>query len=384
MKSMVESAREGAAARTSALSLFLCGDVMTGRGIDQILPHPARPQLFEPFVRSAKEYVKLTERATGKLPLPVGYAYPWGDALAVLARRQPHARIVNLETAVTASVEHWPGKSVHYRMDPANLACLSAAGIDCCVLANNHVLDWGHAGLNETLNSLHDAGILTAGAGRNAQEAATPAIIDIAGDGRLLVYAYGSESAGVPGDWAAAARRAGVNVLPDLSTKSVGEIACRVAKVRRTGDIVVISLHWGGNWGFDVSNAERAFAQRLIDAGAADVIHGHSSHHIRGIEVYRGKPVLYGCGDFLNDYEGITGNEHYRPDLTLMYFLVMDPAKGTLVEFTAQPMQIRHLRVGHAPDEGAAWLHATLRRECARYGVEVERDTPTNTFTLHG
>ncbi|WP_043285452.1 CapA family protein [Paraburkholderia oxyphila] len=377
-----ERALEDTEARTHTLCLFLCGDVMTGRGIDQILPHPVAPHLFEPYVRSAQEYVKLAERATGKLRLPVDYAYPWGDALAVLAQRHPHARIVNLETAVTASDAHWRGKSIHYRMHPANLACLSAAGIDCCVLANNHVLDWGHTGLSETLESLHDAAIRTAGAGRHAQEASAPAIIDIAGQGRILVYAYASATAGVPEEWAAAARRGGVNWLADLSAKSAGAIARLVDHARQPGDVVVISLHWGGNWGFDVSRAERAFAGHLIDAGAADVIHGHSSHHIRGIEVYRGKPVLYGCGDFLNDYEGITGNESYRPDLTLMYFPEVDPTGGALVALTAVPMQIRHLRVGHAPDEGVSWLYATLQRECGRFGVDVERDTRMNTFTL--
>ena len=377
-----EESGGGAAARMQRVCLFLCGDVMTGRGIDQILAHAGRAQLFEPYVRSATDYVKLAERATGKLPSPAAFAYPWGDALAVLAQRQPHARIVNLETAVTTSDAHCPDKSIHYRMHPANLACLTEAGIDCCVLANNHVLDWGCTGLDETLRSLHDAGIGTAGAGRNAAQAGAPAIVDIAGQGRVLVYAYGSETAGVPQAWAASARQAGINFLPDISRQSADGIASDVARGRIAGDVVVISLHWGGNWGFDVSRAERAFAQRLIDAGAADVVHGHSSHHIRGIEIYRGKPVLYGCGDFLNDYEGISGHENYRPDLTLMYFPVVNPASGALVEFTAVPMQIRHFRVAHAPDEGAAWLHATLSRESTGYGVEVVRDERTNTFTL--
>jgi len=382
MQRIGEGARDGVEAREPALRLFLCGDVMTGRGIDQILSHPSAPQLFEPYVSSAKDYVKLAERATGKLPYPASYVYPWGDALAVLAQHQPHARIVNLETAVTASDAHWPGKSVHYRMHPANLACLTEAAIDCCVLANNHVLDWGHAGLKETLRSLHDAGIRTAGAGRNAAEAAAPAIIDTDRQGRIVVYAYAGETAGVPEAWAADARHDGVNFLRDLSTKSANAIAHHVAQNRQAGDVVVISLHWGSNWGFDVSRCERAFAHRLLDAEAAEVIHGHSSHHIRGIEIYRGKPVLYGCGDFLNDYEGISGNESYRPDLTLMYFPVVNPASGALVELTAVPMEIRHMRVGRAPDEGTSWLHATLARESARYGVKVERDANTNTFTL--
>ena len=112
------------------VTLFLAGDVMTGRGIDQILPRPGDPRLFEPYVSSALEYVALAERESGPLPRPVGFSYIWGDALAELGRVAPDARIVNLETAVTTSDDAWPGKGIHYRMNPANLPCLTAAGLD--------------------------------------------------------------------------------------------------------------------------------------------------------------------------------------------------------------------------------------------------------------
>jgi poly-gamma-glutamate capsule biosynthesis protein CapA/YwtB (metallophosphatase superfamily) len=141
-----------------ALTLFLCGDVMTGRGIDQILPHPGKPRLFEACVHSALGYVQLAEEKNGPIARPVDFAYPWGDALDAWRRAAPDLRIVNLETAVTTSDDAWPGKGIHYRMHPANLPCLAAARIDCCVLANNHVMDWGGQGLKETLCSLRGAG----------------------------------------------------------------------------------------------------------------------------------------------------------------------------------------------------------------------------------
>jgi poly-gamma-glutamate capsule biosynthesis protein CapA/YwtB (metallophosphatase superfamily) len=175
----------------TAVTLFLCGDVMTGRGIDQILPHPSRPQLYEAYMRSALSYVTLAERVTGPIRRPVDFPYIWGDALAELNRIQPDVRIVNLETAVTTSEDAWPDKAIHYRMHPANVPCLTAAKIDCCVLANNHVLDWGRRGLLETLAVLHQAGIRTAGAGRNRSEAAAPAVIELPGKGRVLVFACG-------------------------------------------------------------------------------------------------------------------------------------------------------------------------------------------------
>src|SRR5512145_2882467 len=128
-------AGSGSSGRSAGVTLFLCGDVMTGRGVDQILPHPSKPRLFEPYVTSAVTYVELAERAVGPIPRPVGFDYVWGDALAELRRVRPDARIVNLETSVTRSNEAWPDKGIHYRMHPANVPCLTAAGIDCCALA---------------------------------------------------------------------------------------------------------------------------------------------------------------------------------------------------------------------------------------------------------
>jgi poly-gamma-glutamate synthesis protein (capsule biosynthesis protein) len=104
----------------------------------------------------------------------VSHAYIWGDALEEFALRRPDARIINLATAITTSEDAWPGKRAHHRMHPANTACLVTAGVDCAVLANNHVLDWGYAGLTDTLAALRMAGIETAGAGHDASEAARP------------------------------------------------------------------------------------------------------------------------------------------------------------------------------------------------------------------
>lgn len=356
------------------VTLFLCGDVMTGRGIDQILPHPNSPQLYEPYVSSALDYVKLAERAGGLIQRPVDLPYIWGEALTEFERARPDIRIVNLETAVTSNGDPWPGKGIHYRMHPANVACLTMAKLDCCVLANNHVLDWGHGGLLETLTTLRAAGIHTAGAGRDEAEARAPAVIEVRYKARVLVFALATEDSGVPRNWAATKDRAGVNLLPDLSARSAETIVEQVRRVKHAGDIVVLSIHWGGNWGFTIELAQRAFAHRLIDAGAVDVVHGHSSHHVKGVELYRDRPILYGCGDFLNDYEGIGGHEAYRADLSLMYFPTLDVVTGRLNSFSLTPTSIRRLRVSRAPDEGSQWLVDTLNREGRPLGTRVERE----------
>jgi len=353
------------------ITLFLCGDVMTGRGIDQILPHPGDPRLHEPYVKNAKTYVELAEERNGLISEPVAFSYIWGDALGEMARVSPDLRIINLETSITRSDGYWKGKGINYRMNPANIPCLKAAGIDVCALANNHVLDWGYDGLGETLRTLEKAGIKTAGAGSDLTTASAPVVVQVPGKGRVLVFSCGLESSGIPASWAAGENRPGVNLLPDLSERTLLWIGNRLRQLRRAGDIIVVSIHWGGNWGYEVSRAQRDFAHGLIDSAGVDIIHGHSSHHIMGIEVYRDRPIIYGCGDFINDYEGISGHESFRGDLSLMYFVTMSSATGRLAGLRMIPTTMRKFRVNRASHVDAVWLGQTLNREGKPFGSRV-------------
>lgn len=360
--------RDGA----SAVRLFLCGDVMIGRGVDQIMPSPCPPKLYEEYVSSAEDYVRLAEAASGTIPRSVDLSYIWGDALAEFRAQAPDARIVNLETSVTRSetAEH---KAINYRVSPQNAECLRVAGIDCCAIANNHVLDWGPSGLIETLNVLERLGIAVTGAGRTLGEAQRPAILDIPRKRRVVVLSFALPDSGTPLEWAATPSSPGVNLLRDLSHASV-DFACDLARrAARSGDILVISIHWGSNWGYGVSTAQRHFAHRLIEDAGASVIHGHSSHHAKGFEVHRNRLVLYGCGDFLNDYEGISGYESYRGDLSLMYFADIDAASGDLAQLRLVPLHMRRLRLERASTADAEWLAQTLDRESAPFGVRVRR-----------
>jgi poly-gamma-glutamate capsule biosynthesis protein CapA/YwtB (metallophosphatase superfamily) len=361
----------GACADPGVVRLFLCGDVMTGRGLDQVLPHPSDPRLYEPYAQLATRYVELAEAANGPIQAPVDFSYPWGDALAELDRVAPDARIINLETSVTVSDRRWPGKGIHYRTHPANVPCLTAAGIDCCVLANNHVMDWGYAGLKETLEVLKTAGIQTAGAGLDGEEAAAPAILEVDTRRRVLVFGFGTGTSGVPSDWAARADRPGVSLLDDLSPSTVQSIADHIGKVKSGGGVVVASIHWGSNWGYAVPAAQREFAHRLIEEAGVDVVHGHSSHHFKGIEVHRDRPILYGCGDFLNDYEGISGRDEYRSDLVLLYFPVIDSSTGKLVRLSLSPMRIQRFRLNRPAVGDVDWVRNTLNREGERFGTRV-------------
>lgn len=197
---------------TQPVRLALCGEVMTGRGIDQVLPHPSNAVLYEPYVTSAVEYVAMAENANGRIPKPVDFSYIWGDAVEELDRMAPSARVVNLETSVTTSEDYVP-KGINYRMHPANTPRLTAVKIDCCVLANSHVIDWGRSGLAEAVATLRRAGIKTTGAGQNLSEAEEPAIIEAGHDSRVLVFGAGTADSGIPRDWAATDTRAGSGVV---------------------------------------------------------------------------------------------------------------------------------------------------------------------------
>jgi len=340
----------------ASVTLMLTGDVMTGRGIDQILRHPGAPVLYESYVQDARDYVRLAEAVSGAIPAPVSPDYVWGDALAVMALAAPDLCIVNLETAVTTSDYAWPGKGINYRMHPANVDCLTAAHLDCCVLANNHVLDWGYQGLDETLRVLRQAGLLTAGAGADGDEAWAPATLPLPGGARLLVFACGTSSSGIPAGWCAAPNRPGVALLPDLSDITARLLADDVARRRTAGDLVQVSIHWGGNWGLEVPAAHRDFAHRLIDLGAADVVHGHSSHHPLRIEVYRGKLILFGCGDLINDYEGIGTHGSLRSDVGCLYFATLALAGGHLQQLDIVSFQLKRLRLTEADASANHWL----------------------------
>jgi poly-gamma-glutamate synthesis protein (capsule biosynthesis protein) len=359
-------------AADAMLRIFLCGDVMLGRGIDQALPRPCSPELHEGYVGSALDYVRLAERANGPIPSPVDLSYIWGDALEEFNRRRPDVRIINLETSITRSDDFFP-KGINYRMSPENAGCLTRAAIDCCVLANNHVLDWGRSGLLDTLATLDRLGMSCAGAGRNAMEARQPAVCDCGAKGRVMVFAFASATSGVPRGWAAKADVAGINLLADMSEAAVSEVGDQIARASRAGDIIVASIHWGPNWGYEIPDAQRRFAHGLIDRAGVSIVHGHSSHHAKAIEIYRDRLIIYGCGDFLNDYEGITGYEEYRGDLAVMYFARIERLSGNVAGLDMVPLQIRRFRLNRGSDEDVDWLMRILDRESQEFGARVAR-----------
>ena len=362
--------------QASTIRILFAGDLMTGRGIDQVLAKPLPPATFETQVRNARRYVRLAERANGPIPRRNPPAYVWGDAIDEMERLAPDLRIVNLGTAITSAVTAWSGKDTYHRMSPRHIGSLTAGGLSACAMANDHALDFDYPGLRETLSALHEADIAIAGAGADASKAHEPAVFPLQNGTRLLLFAWATPSSGIPAGWAATESRPGIAVLPGLGEADAREVKACVEHHRRPGDLVIVSLHWGDRRMRLVPPEHREFAHRLVDLGAVDVLHGHASHAPLPIEVYEGKLILHGCGDLINDDEGLPSHEDWHVDLGCLYAVTLARADGRLQELEIVPFQRRRFRLCWPEERATQWLLERLNQGGADFctPIAIERD----------
>ncbi|MGC1183137.1 CapA family protein [Legionella sp.] len=357
----------------SPLRIFLSGDVMTGRGIDQILTHPTEPKIYESYIQDARDYVFLAERINGKIPRFIHGDYLWNDALKELDRRQPDVSLINLETSVTSDGIPCLSKGIQYRMHPENIDAITAARINVCSLANNHILDWGINGFCETLETLNKERIAHAGAGQNIQQAQAPGILStpkIAG--KILIFSMGTSTSGIPKDWGATATQAGVWLLNDLGTQTIKQIKKTIECYKQPGDFCIISIHWGGNWVDQIPLHHQTFAHELIDTIGVNLIHGHSSHHPIGIELYKDTPILYGCGDLINDYEGITNYKEFHNNLSLMYFLEFDIPDLKFKQLELISFERKKFKLNYANKERCQELLNALQKQSISFNTHFK------------
>lgn len=224
-----------------------------------------------------------------------GPAYTWGDTLPVL--RQADLRIANLECVLADGGKPEPGKVFHFRSDVKNVATIQYAAIDVVSLANNHVLDYGTDAFRETLPALDTAGILHAGAGLDREAARRPAVRRVGGTAVGFLAFTDNQP-----DWEASGTSPGVYYVPVADGgRRVAELLDLVRRTRARVQLLIVSAHWGPNWGSGAPPEHQDLARALIDAGA-DVVFGHSPHIFRGVGLYRNRPVIYSAGDFVDDY----------------------------------------------------------------------------------
>ena len=291
----------------------------------------------------------------------------WGDVLPHLA--QADLRIVNLECALTAHLQQWTltEKMFHFRADPEAVRVLQAAHIEACSLANNHILDYEEQGLLDTLRILNETGIRHAGAGANDKEAAAPAMIEVQGASpcRVALLSF-TDNEPV---FAATAKHPGTNYLKvSLQQEALTRIANNIAQARAQGaDLVVFSNHWGANFVERPSAEFRSFARRVIELGA-DIYHGHSAHICQGIEIYRGKPILYDTGNFIDDY---AVHPQLRNDRSCLFKLMFEQGRLCRIELMPVSLSVAHVALARGKEFDAISAHMEML--CAEFGTKLMR-----------
>jgi poly-gamma-glutamate capsule biosynthesis protein CapA/YwtB (metallophosphatase superfamily) len=317
-------------------TLALMGDVMLGRLVNERLRH-MRPEEV------------------------------WGDVLPHL--EEADLRIVNLECAITNHLQPWTrtAKMFHFRADPEVVKVLQAAHIDGCSLANNHILDFEVQGLRDTMKALDAAGIRHAGAGESDIEAAAPALLEAHGTtpGRVALLSYTDNEP----DFAAGETHPGTNFLEvSLNGTSMARIADSIAQARARGaDLVVFSNHWGANFVERPSQEFCKFARRVIELGA-DIFHGHSAHICQGIEIYRGKPILYDTGNFIDDY---AVHPLLRNDRSCLFKLEYEHGKLRRIELLPVSLRVAHVALARGGEYDAICVRMEML--CGEFGTRLIR-----------
>jgi poly-gamma-glutamate synthesis protein (capsule biosynthesis protein) len=316
----------------------------------------------EPRIELALGGDVMLGRLVGEILGDLGPRYVWGDVLPLI--RGADLALVNLECVIATSGERFvPRRVFYFRAPPAGLDALLVAGIDYVSLANNHAMDFRAPALLETIRRLDEGGIAHAGAGRNRTEAARFAMLEARGI-KVAVVAFADH----PRKYAAGESEPGTNVI---AVRAEGNDFSRVVESLREAraagaDLVVFSIHWGPNMRTEPTPRFVEFAHAVMDAGA-DVFHGHSAHVFQGIEVYRGKPILFDTGDLVDDY---AVRPELRNDQQLLFLL--RATRGGVHEIEVVPLRIGERRVDRARGEDFEQIRHRLRRLSAAMGSRVE------------
>jgi poly-gamma-glutamate synthesis protein (capsule biosynthesis protein) len=313
------------------VSIILSGDVMLGRGVNSYL-------------------------------LRSGPAYPWGNTLPTLSAAD--LAIINLECVIARGGRPWSRwpEVFHFQADPIAITSLELAGIDCVALANNHVLDFEEEALGEMLDLLDKSKIKHTGAGHNLTEARQPALLEAPGLKVAVVGFTDNEP-----DWAATANTPGTNYIQvSLAERSLKVVKESINQSRTAGaDVVIFSIHWGPNMAERPSPLFKEFAHAVMDTGA-DVFHGHSSHIFQGIEIYRGKPIMYDAGDFVDDY---SVDPVLRNDRGLLFRLLVEGKQVKHLELVPVVISKCQVNVATGPHRNA--VTERIRSLSAEMGTVV-------------
>ena len=293
-----------------------------------------------------------------------GPGYPLGKVSATLS--QADLTLVNLECALTSSTSEWSGepKSFHFGAPPEAVHSLLQAGIDGVSLANNHILDYGVEGLLETIALLKRNEIEFAGAGVNLNEASKPILFKRHGI-QFGMFSYCDHQE----DFAARENRPGIAFLSlQNEEKALEQIRKDVFQMKTAEvDWPILSLHWGPNLAWQPSKHFKSFAHAVIDSGFK-ILFGHSAHVFHGVEIYKGCPIFYSTGDFVDDYyvEPDFKNDH-------QLFFELEIKGRRLHRIILHPIFIQECQAIPANREQSEYIVKQMTRLCKEMGTEVEQ-----------
>lgn len=313
------------------MEIMLVGDVMIGRLINELLR------------------VKPAE-------------FVWGDTMPLL--RRADLRIANLECVISDKGSPWnlTPKVFHFQSDAKNIAVLKAAGIDMVSLANNHTLDYQEEALIDMLGILNENGIGFAGAGNNLEQAMRPAIIEAGGFKTGFIAFSDNEP-----DWEAGKNKPGIFYMPiDPDDERAKNLLKLVEATAAQTDFLIVSTHWGPNWGYLPQPEHVPFARALVDAGA-DLVFGHSCHITQGIETRAGSAIIYSAGNFIDDY---AVDPEERNDRSFIFAAEVEHHRVERLKL--YPTVIRDFQAREAEGDKRTAIAGKMSDLCRDFGTETK------------
>lgn len=266
------------------------------------------------------------------------------------------------------------GGKIVMRHPPEMIRGYLAGGFDVLAFASNHCMDYGVEPFVDTMALLERNGIAYAGAGRNIEEARSPAVVERRGV-RCGFLSYALE---LPLGWGAGPASPGVAPIrqdalygpPYLNEEDVEAMAADVRRARAGVDFLLASFHWGASQSRTLTLSQRAAAHRAVDAGA-DVVVGHHPHILQGVEVYRGRPVFYALGNFVLDHDHPMFLPTARESIVVRIVL----REGRLSRVSFSPVRIEadgSPRILAGEEPGAEEILATLASLSAKLGTRLQ------------
>jgi len=256
----------------------------------------------------------------------------FGSTLPILSKCD--LVIGNLETTITDHDEKYK-KVFNYRVNPKHAHLLKINQNMFLSIANNHILDYKEQGMYDTINNLKKLQIAYSGAGSNLHDSRSHATLNIKGKRIGIIgcadhYDY----------WKSGSNNPGINYV---NYKNYTGLMNHIRKIKQNLDILIMSIHWGPNYHRGIEEKYQKFAKDMLSAGV-DIVHGHSSHHVKCIRHNGKKLIIYGMGDFVDDY---AVDDEYRNDLGMIVKVILDTNHN--IKVSVIPTKIKDRQVNVLP-----------------------------------